>query len=103
MDRVYVDKETGEDLIHSLYDCDICRSADSTTINDAETGEPEISMDHATVSCHLKRVPFQVYLYLFSSEKQIFIVNIPNFKNTLIAAKVIMKNVMKNGGFHLRN
>lgn len=61
MDRVYIDKETGEDLIHSVYDCDICRSTDSTTVNDAETGEPEVSlMDHATVKCHLRRVPFQV-------------------------------------------
>ncbi|TGZ46711.1 uncharacterized protein LOC143907569 [Temnothorax americanus] len=61
MDRVYVDKETGEDLIHSVYDCDICRSTDSTTINDAETGEPEVSlMDHDTVTCHLKKVPFQI-------------------------------------------
>ncbi|XP_036151250.1 uncharacterized protein LOC105831841 isoform X2 [Monomorium pharaonis] len=61
MDQVYVDRETGEDLIHSLYDCDICRSIESATVNDAETGEPEINLaDHATIGCHLRRVPFQI-------------------------------------------
>lgn len=77
MDRVYIDKETGEYLIHSLYDCDICCSTDSTTINDAETGEPEVSLtDHATARCHLRRIPFQVlekYSYLFSSKMLIFL------------------------------
>lgn len=81
MDRVYIDRETGEHLIHSLYDCDICRSTDSTTVNDAETGEPEADLVYHTVRCHPRRVPFQVlegYSYLFSSKVSVLIfVNIP--------------------------
>lgn len=62
MDRIFVDEETGEDLIQPLVDWDIrdC-SADTTTVNNAETGEPEVSLvEHSTVRGHLRRVPFQV-------------------------------------------
>lgn len=67
MDRVFVDEETGEDLIHPFYDYDISRLADSTTtttttVNDAETGEPEVThVDHTTVRVRHRRVPFQVH------------------------------------------
>lgn len=62
MDRVFIDEETGEDLIHPLVDCDIRhRPNNSTTVNNAETGEPEVSLvEHSTVRGHLRRVPFQV-------------------------------------------
>jgi len=63
MNRVFVDEETGEDLIHPFYECDACRSIDlATTVNDAETGEPEvIHMDHSMIRTRHRRVPFQVY------------------------------------------
>lgn len=58
MDRVFIDEETGEDLIH--YDIRDC-TLDSTTVNNAETGEPEVSLaHHPTARSHLRRVPFQV-------------------------------------------
>jgi len=83
MDRVYIDKETGEDLIHSLCNCDICHSNNSTMINDAETGEPEVNLvDHTTIS-HFRRVPFQVlerYLYLFYSKELLFFYKYSNLK-----------------------
>ncbi|XP_072744199.1 uncharacterized protein [Anoplolepis gracilipes] len=61
--RIYVDEETGEDLIHSFVDCDIRQSSiDSMAMNDAETGEPEVSLiDNRMVrGHHLRRVPFQI-------------------------------------------
>jgi hypothetical protein len=63
MDRVFVDEETGEDLIHPFYECDASRSIDlATTVNDAETGEPEvIHIDHAMIRTRHRRVPFQVH------------------------------------------
>ncbi|XP_011636133.1 uncharacterized protein LOC105426549 [Pogonomyrmex barbatus] len=61
MDRIYIDEETGEDLIYPFYDYDICHSTDSTMINDAETGEPEVHLvNHTTVMGHLRKVPFQI-------------------------------------------
>lgn len=64
MDRIFVDEETGEDLIQPFYDCDVPRSLEPTTtvMNDAETGEPEVThIDHTTVRTRHRRVPFQVY------------------------------------------
>ncbi|XP_072744898.1 uncharacterized protein [Anoplolepis gracilipes] len=61
--RIYVDEETGEDLIHPFVDCDIRQSSiDSMAMNDAETGEPEVSLiDNRMVrGHHLRRVPFQI-------------------------------------------
>lgn len=62
MDRIFIDEETGEDLIHPLVDCNIRdHPIKSTTVNNAETGEPEVSLlEHSTVKSHLRRVPFQV-------------------------------------------
>jgi len=60
--RVFVDEETGEDLIHP-FESDASRSIDlATTVNDAETGEPEvIHVDHTMIRTRHRRVPFQVY------------------------------------------
>lgn len=65
MDRVFIDEETGEDLIHPFDNYDFHRLSDSMTMNDAETGEPEVT-DHMIVRNHLRRAPFQVF------EKKIF-------------------------------
>ncbi|XP_050464329.1 uncharacterized protein LOC126858222 [Cataglyphis hispanica] len=58
--RIYIDKETGEDLIHPFVDYDICHSMDSMAINDAETGEPEVNLIDNGIRGHLRRVPFQI-------------------------------------------
>ncbi|XP_020280220.1 uncharacterized protein LOC109852965 isoform X3 [Pseudomyrmex gracilis] len=62
MDRVFIDEETGEDLIYPLDDYVIRRgSIESTTINNAETGEPEVNLaDCSTVKSHIRKVPFQI-------------------------------------------
>ncbi|XP_032665008.1 uncharacterized protein LOC116841328 [Odontomachus brunneus] len=62
MDRVFIDEETGEDLIHPLVNCDIRdHPINSTTVNNAETGEPEVSLvEYSTVRGHFRRVPFQI-------------------------------------------
>ncbi|KAL6421014.1 hypothetical protein ACFW04_013564 [Cataglyphis niger] len=55
--RIYIDKETGEDLIHPFVDYDIRHSM---AINDAETGEPEVNLIDNGIRGHLRRVPFQI-------------------------------------------
>lgn len=61
MGRIFVDEETGEDLIHPLFDCDIRHPITFTTVNDAETGEPEVdSAEHPMTRGYFRRVPFQV-------------------------------------------
>lgn len=61
MDRALIDEETGEDLIHPFDNCDFYHLSDSTTMNDAETGEPEDNIaDHMIVRSHLRKAPFQV-------------------------------------------
>ncbi|EFN66925.1 hypothetical protein EAG_02430, partial [Camponotus floridanus] len=57
--RIYIDEETGEDMIHPFVDCNIHHSIDSMAINDAETGEPEVNHMDNTVRGH-RRVPFQI-------------------------------------------
>lgn len=57
--RIYIDEETGEDMIHPFVDCNIRHSIESMTINDAETGEPEVNHTDNTIRGH-RRVPFQI-------------------------------------------
>lgn len=64
MDGVFIDEETGEDLIYPLDDYVIRRGSMESTINDAETGEPEVNLvNYSTVKSHIRKVPFQVHIY----------------------------------------
>lgn len=48
-------------MIHPFDSYDFHRPGDSTTMNDAETGEPEVDIaDHTIVRSHLRRAPFQI-------------------------------------------
>jgi len=69
--RIYIDEETGEDMIHPFVDCNIRHSIDSMAINDAETGEPEVNHIDNTVRGH-RRVPFQVLEKIFASVYPLF-------------------------------
>ncbi|XP_014486169.1 PREDICTED: uncharacterized protein LOC106750367 [Dinoponera quadriceps] len=62
MGRVLIDEETGEDLIHPLIDTCNHQVDSTTTVNNAETGEPEVSLveQSSAVRGHLRRVPFQI-------------------------------------------
>lgn len=62
MGRVVVDEETGESLTQPVPDSDIWRLIGSQSIrmNNAETGEPEVSIDHTNTSIKSRRVPFQI-------------------------------------------
>lgn len=73
--RIYIDEETGEDLIHPFVDCNISHSIDSMAMNDAETGEPEVNLIDNGIRGHLRKVPFQVlgkYSHISSFKEFIF-------------------------------
>jgi len=79
MDRIFIDEETGEDLIHPFDDYDFHCLNDSTMTNDAETGEPEVNiMNHTIVRGHLRKAPFQV----FKKHSITFQLQILQFKKT---------------------
>lgn len=73
--QIYIDEETGEDMIHPVVDCNISHSTDSMAMNDAETGEPEVDHIDNTVRGH-RRVPFQVLRKIFASAYLLFYINL---------------------------
>lgn len=58
MDRIYVDEETGESISLPASDCEIRQLVSS--INNAETGEPEINV--VGIETIKRRIRFQVMI-----------------------------------------